>query len=305
MPKTATKKKKKPNTKTSAYDDMVEDDEIEDIEESKPKKKQKKKDTEFKLTERKLKLQVPGAIRPPKVSLNGQMLWLYGEPKIGKTTFANNFNGVWFIATEPGQDWIPTREPTIVNDWDEFLTLCEFIEDTKPTEFGDGTPINTLVIDTVDILYRMCFEAICDDLGVDDPGELPHGKGWSKLNVEFDSVMSKIRRWPYTLIVISHAKQLEFKTKGRKVDKYVPSIGAAGFRWCQGSADIILFAHSRESAEKDRNGDITGRIIEERVMLCHPQSWAMAGGRMSDKLPEILPLSHDELLNALKDNAND
>jgi hypothetical protein len=226
------------------------------------------------------------------------MFWVYGEPKIGKTTLASKFPGVWFLATERGQEFVECREPTMIGSWTEFLQICAWIETNKPKEFGDGEPIRTLVIDTVSLLFKMCQQHVCKGLGVEDPGELPHGKGWSRLSSEFERVMSKVRRWPYTLVCISHARQKEFKTRGRKVDRYEPDIGAAGYRFCQSAADLILYAHSTEHAEKNPDtGELTGNIFEKRMLLTQPQSWAVAGGRMTKDMPEHITLDYDELLS--------
>ena len=241
---------------------------------------------------------IPGAIRKAASSIDGTVIWLYGEPKIGKTTFASMLEGVWFLATEKGQKFVDTREPTIVENWRHFLEICNFIEEEKPTKFGDGGEIKVLCIDTLDLLFKMCQAKVCEDLGVTDPGELPHGKGWSKLSLEFERVMSEIARWPYTLLCISHSRQKEFKTKGRSVDRYEPNIGAAGFRWGQSAADLILYAHSNEVVQFDGEGNVTGEIQEQRALLCHPQSWAVAGGRMVGKagLPDVIPLDFNEFI---------
>lgn len=242
------------------------------------------------------RLTVPGGIRKPHADITRSMIWIYGEPKIGKTTLAASFPGVWFIATEKGQDWVEIREPTLVSSWDEFLELCAYIEENKPTHFGDGTPIRAICIDTVDLLFKMCNDQVCVDMGVSDPGEIPHGGGWGRLSKEFERVMSKIRRWPYGLICISHVRQKEFKSKGRKWDRYEPNIGAAGMRWCLAAADIILYAHVSEEVEKNANGEVTGKIIEHRVAQCHPSSTAVAGGRMANRLPAMIPLNYGELI---------
>ncbi len=47
-----------------------------------------------------MSFEVPGAPRPVTASLAGKMIWLYGEPKIGKTTFASELGravGRWHI----------------------------------------------------------------------------------------------------------------------------------------------------------------------------------------------------------------
>ncbi len=243
---------------------------------------------------------VPGAVRAPRKTLANAMIWIYGEPKIGKTTLASKFPGVWFLATEKGQDWISVREPSPIENWIGFTELMGQIITEKPTHFGDGELIRTLCIDTYDILFQYCFQYVCNKMGVADPGEIPHGGGWSKLNLEFARVMGKVRQLPYGLIIISHARQKEFKTRGRKIDRYEPYVGAAGFRWASSASDLILLAHSSEEVGYDEDNKPT-TIKETRKLLCHPQSWAVGGGRMSNMLPITIPLDYDELLKHFPD----
>lgn len=243
----------------------------------------------------------PGAKRHPAGTLARSMIWIYGDPKIGKTTLMSKFPGVWPLATEQGHEWVSIRPPTVITSWNEFIEFCVWIQTNQPRVFADGSPIYFLAIDTVDNLFKMCHDQVCSELGVQDPGEIPHGGGWGQLSKEFDRVMTKVRRWPYGLICISHARQKEFKTRGRKVDRYEPNIGAAGMRWCSGAADLILYAHSDEKPVVNEKNEITGQIREERLLLCHPQSWCVAGGRMSDRLPVTIPLSYDALIKYFPD----
>ena len=124
---------------------------------------------------------IPGAPRPPHANILKSVIWMYGEPKVGKTTFASKFPGTWFLATEPGHDWVTIREPTVIDSWKTFLKVCAFIDDKLPETFEDGTPISTICIDTYTLLFKMCQEQVCLEMGVGDPGEIPHGGGWGRL----------------------------------------------------------------------------------------------------------------------------
>lgn len=239
---------------------------------------------------------VPGHKRPPLSSLQGSFIWLYGPQKIGKTTLAAQFPGAWFWVTEPGQNFVEVYPPLLIQDWPHFLDICDFVRKERPTKFGDGQAIKTLVIDTTDLLYKMCEEYVCQGLGIEDPGELDHGKGWSRLSKEFERVITGIRRWPYTLVCISHARQREFKTRGTKKDRWEPDIGVGGARTLSSAADLTLYCYSEETVQRDEAGNITG-TGEERLMLCRPTSWATAGGRMADRLPDALPMDYQTLVD--------
>lgn len=243
--------------------------------------------------------EIPGALRKPKRGLDRTCILLYGPPKVGKTTVASKFPGAWFVATEQGQDFVPTRKPTVITSWATFCEWGAFMSDTKPTHFTDGTKIETIVIDTVSLLYRMCFVDVCNSLNVEDPGEMTHGKGWSRLTNEFERVMNTIRSFPFTLVLLAHARQKEFKAKGRTRDRWEMDLGAAAYRWCNAAADLIarMFVDTVVDTKDGKDGEkvVTG-THEERIMQMHPSSDAVAGGRMTDLYPEFINMDYNELV---------
>lgn len=242
-----------------------------------------------------LTITVPGAKRAPIGNMQGGMYWIYGMEKIGKTTFGSKFPGAWFWSTEPGQKWVEVYEPQIIHSWDHFLQICQYVVENKPTKFGDGKPIKTIVIDTVDLLYKLCEAHVTEQLGVDTLFDNDdRGKGWNRLASEFERVITKMRRWPFTLVCISHARQKPFKTKGRQVDRMEPDIGAGARRVLSAAADLILYAHAEDRVTYNDEGEPVG-TQEVRQLLCHPTASALAGGRMSHLLPKTLPLDYEEL----------
>jgi hypothetical protein len=219
------------------------------------------------------------------------MLWVYGEPKIGKTTWVNSLGGVWFVATEKGQEFVGSREPTYITSWKEFREFVEWIATAKPVKFSDGTDIKWLSIDVVDDLHKMCTEFVCKSLSVEDPGELDHGKGWARLRTEWYNVMNVVRRLPYGLVCLSHEKTVTIKAKGQQTSRVEPQIGASGYSWCRGLADLIVRMHAVDVPEKDSKGNVTGKIRTVRALRLHPDSSMVAGGRMSEFLPPVLATS--------------
>lgn len=233
---------------------------------------------------------VPQARRPVVFDLSRATIILYGPPKIGKSTLASQWPGAWFWATEPGQAWLDVYEPTVISDWDELLDLIQKVETAHPTKFGDGKLIRTIVIDTVDLLWKMCCDAICQRLGISSLADLDYGKGWSTASDEFQRALSQITRWPYGLVLISHSKEVEIKSKARKIDRTQPDMGTGGYRIVHALADIILYCYMNEQVTYAEDGTTITGVEEERRIRCQPLSNVVAGDR-TGKLPEELPMS--------------
>lgn len=239
-------------------------------------------------------LAVPGKVRPAMRSIKRSLIWLYGPQKIGKTTTMSHFPGLWCVATEPGQDWVEIRQPTLIHSWEHFLEFCAFIEETKPTHFEDGEPIQWIGIDTVDLLFRMCVDDICRQLQIEDPSELGHGKAWARLSAEFERVFTKIRRWPFGMLCLSHARDKMQLVRGQQKTKIEPDIGAAGMRCISAAADLILYMHSDSVPVTKEDGTLTGQIEEVVVCDTRPSSSIVAGGRMAHLLPQRLVLDRED-----------
>jgi len=240
-------------------------------------------------------VKVPGKKRKPKYDLARARTIIFGPPKIGKSTLASQFPGPWFLATEAGQDWLNVYEPTVIESWEDFLNVCAYIEEEKPKKFGDGKPIKTIVIDTVDLLFKMCHDDTCVTLGVNSPSDLDYGRGWSALSDEFLRVIAKMARWPYGLVFISHSKEKQVKSKARKIDIIQPAIMTTGFKVLLAAVDIVLYCSMDEQAEYDDEGEVTGVITEERIIRCQPASNIIAGDR-TGRLPDTMPMSYKELV---------
>jgi len=238
---------------------------------------------------------LPTKVQKPIYDLAKATTLIFGPIKIGKTTIANQWPGVWFLATEAGQTWIQTHEPTIIDDWPHFLQICGWIAKTRPKKFGDGKPLRTLVVDTVDLLFKMCFDSVCDELGISSPTELDYGAGWQAIGDEFSRVITKLTKLPYGLIFISHTKVKTIKSRARKVDRIEPDIMATGMRVISAVADIILYCSVKETAILGADGEPTGTITEERIIRCQPESNIIAGDR-TGRLPDEIPMSYKELV---------
>jgi hypothetical protein len=223
---------------------------------------------------------------------------IYGPPKIGKTTLASQWPRPLFLATEEGQDWVEDiLEPVHIDSWDLFLNVCHEISEAHPDHF------DTIVIDTVDLLFKMCLEDTCTSAGISHPADLDWGKGWNLVGSEWERVITKLARIcsvnQYGLILISHATEREVKSKARKIDKTSPTLMQTGFRAIHALVDIIMYCHMDEVVKYDDNENPT-EILEERRIACAPKDTLIAGDR-TGLLPEDLPMSYEEVAKYFPD----
>ncbi len=157
------------------------------------------------------------------IELQGKLFILHGPPKGGKTQTIASFPKVQWIATEPGQSYVPedqkkrlVRIPPGAKGWDKFISFCEggHMAKRKPM---------TTAIDTVAPLYYSCLDNVCKKNGWTHPEDAPHGKGWWHVRVEFQRVLSKLVHQcielESSLVFIDHSKIEEINTQTQVYNK--------------------------------------------------------------------------------------
>jgi hypothetical protein len=262
------------------------------------------------------KLKIP--LRKPKASLSNTCCLIYGPPKIGKSTLASQFPGALFLATEEGLDWIPSYSISII-DWDStemhvgddgrvvssFIGVCAYLNNEKPKNIpGTNVPLKTIVIDVVDLAYEMCFQHVCEISGMAYPTDLEYGRGWKLVRNEWQRVVTRMSKWPQSLLFISHSKTETIESQAVKRDRVIPSITGQGSKDVLALCDLVLYCYMGEHAELDADGKLTGEITEQRLIRCKPQNSVVAGDR-TGRLPAEIPMNYDELVKYFPDTGKE
>jgi len=199
-------------------------------------------------------------------------------PKIGKSTFCANSDNALFLATEAGLNNLSVYQVPIAT-WGEFLDACQQI---AAGQHG----FKTIIIDTIDNLYKMCVTHILQKHNLQHESDAPFGKGYALINGAFEKVLTALSLLPYGLIMTSHAQEKEVKTPTGAETRISPTLPNGARKIVLGMADLILFAEMQEV--RNEQGRITGY---ERVVRTKPTTIYEAGDRTS-KLPETLPLDY-------------
>lgn len=142
-------------------------------------------------------------LTPTTVSrdLKGKFIFLYGAPKIGKTTLAVQFPKNLLLGFEHGWNVIDGVYAIDVPTWGEFKKYIKQLSEPSIQE-----TFSTVTIDTIGLAYERCEAYICDREGVDKLGDVPFGAAYKMVDKEFEECIRKITQLGYGLCLIGHEK---------------------------------------------------------------------------------------------------
>jgi hypothetical protein len=241
---------------------------------------------------------IPSSKQRVKQDLTAAKVLVYGEPGIGKSTLCSKFPGCLFLATEEGQLYLDIYEPIVIKSWDGFTKVLNYLIKNKPKEFGDGSPIYTLVIDTVDLLFQYACDYIAQSNGVETIGDMEWGKGWRAAEKLFELALTKISHLPYGLVLVGHSTAATFKSKSSSVNKAEPALGTTGNRVINRWADLILYCTTRDVQVADDHGNL--KVMQQRVIYTQPSPQRVAKDR-AGVLPKCIPLDYGEIVQYFPD----
>ncbi len=219
-------------------------------------------------------IKLPTETQDPIFDIDHISMIIYGQPKIGKSTFCSRFENALFMATEPGLNYLKTKNVR-VNDWNECLELVSILE-------KGGHGYKTLIVDTVDQLWAFCTEYVRKSRKVESLVDIPYGKGKDLASTAFSDLIARIVRLDMGMVFVSHAQMADVETTNGKVSKFLPTIPERARAVILPLVDVIGFATSEITYTPD------GDRVEKRLLRVAPSSVWEAGdrsGRLSDPLP--------------------
>jgi hypothetical protein len=176
-----------------------------------------------------------------KTSLSGileqKTIVLYGEAGIGKSTLASEFGEVFFFDCAGELSDLEVYRGA-VTDWTNFRewAAAYAAEMAKPEPMYAGC-----VVDTADLLGTFCAAWVRGQLGVAHESDADWGKGWTLVRETFHTALAKLAALPGGLILVSHAKQVEIKTRNQVYDRNIPTLTGGVRDACVNMADLVLF----------------------------------------------------------------
>ncbi|MGG1916014.1 AAA family ATPase [Priestia megaterium] len=252
-------------------------------------------------------------LQPIKAStdLSSYTSFIYGTPKIGKTTFVHKLYGdrVLFIATEKRHKVLVGAHVQYVSSWIEYLQVLAQLRNKTIQERYD-----VVAIDTVENLYQMLEAYILSKYNKTEFGQVDWGKDWTDLKKDWKDGLQMIERLGYSPVFISHATQItekipvsgilqeqvnetmtlkeDKKTKEKYYEfaKYVPDLKDKVMAPINKMVDNILFM----TVTADESGQ-EHRVIHLRETL----QWK--AGSTFEGIAPVIPLSADSYKKAVEE----
>ena len=232
-------------------------------------------------------------------------LLVYGTEGIGKSTTAAQSPKPIFIPTEDGLDQIDCASFPLAGKLADVDAALQALLHEKH-EF------ETVVLDSVDWLERLIWDALCEQYGVSSIEKVDGGyaKGYTHALTHWRKVLNDLNalrsQRGMCVILLAHAKVEKFDDPEHSAyDRYSPRLHKHATALVNEWADAVLFATRKIITKTEETGFNRERTIAsglgkdggERVLRCVGSPACVAKNRFD--LPAELPLSWAALMQAM------
>lgn len=177
-------------------------------------------------------------------------LWLFfGSPKTGKSSFAAQWDKPLIFDLESGYSNIES-DIIIPKNYQEFLREIQNRKNLKP--------YNTIVIDTIDIVYEWVEQRTISTLNssfktsYNSIGEFPHGTGWAVARMNTKKFIFKdlfdITRTGKNVVIIAHEKAITITRNGKDETAYKLALPGQTSSTVSSLADAVGRVYSKSIA---------------------------------------------------------
>lgn len=218
-----------------------------------------------------------------------KVIWMYGSPFSGKTTFANKFPDPLMLNTDGNikfvdAPYIAIRDKVEANGrlspkrtfaWAMFKDVIEELE-KKDNDF------KTIIVDLLEDCYEHCRLYMYDQMNITHESD-DSFRAWDKVMTEYLSTLKKLMNLEYeNIILISHEDTSKDITKkgGDKITAIKPNLREKVANKVAGMVDIV--------ARVIADGDV-------RTLSFKTNEVIFGGGRLAASTSEI-PLDYDAFL---------
>lgn len=224
-----------------------------------------------------------------------RVIWIYGVPFCGKTTFANDFPDPLMLNTDGNIKFVDAPYIHIKDDvkvegrqtkrtlaWEVFKDVVSELEKKENT-------YKTIVIDLLEDLYEHCRLYMYQQMGITHESD-DSFRAWDKVRGEFLNTLKKLMNLDYeNIILISHEDTTKDITKkgGDKITAIKPNLQDKVAVKVAGMVDVV--------ARIVADGEVRSFCFKSNEVI-------FGGGRLKVNAKDI-PLDVNELF-AVYDEAN-
>lgn len=209
---------------------------------------------------------------------------IYGEPGVGKSTFAAKAPKPFFITTDGNYEYLESfcgakpEDHVQIGSWKEFKNVIDTY---------DFSEYETIVVDLVEDTYLWAANEFCKENKISHLSDFGYGKGYEILGQDYFITYNKLIAMPYNIILIFHGVSEVLKDRrGVEYTKYKPSnvIREKIVKQIEGRMRFFLRAYA-ETAESN-----TGRLKVARFLSLSPDGsteYGVARGLSEDCPPNV------------------
>lgn len=223
---------------------------------------------------------------------------IYGEPGVGKSTFAAKAPKPFFITTDGNYEYLED----FCNAKPEDHVQCFSWAEMKKAFARDFSNYETIVVDLLEDSYLWAESEFCRDNHLLHISDLGYGKGYGILGNDFFIEYQKLLALPKNIILIMHGVTEVLKDRrGVEYTKYGPSklIREKLVTQIEGRVRFFLRAYAEAAEGAD------GRLVTKRYLSMSPDGnteYGITRGLNSD-VPRAIPLDWDSFVSVV-DNAS-
>jgi hypothetical protein len=209
---------------------------------------------------------------------------VHGPPGIGKSTLAAHFPRPLFFDLDDGTSDLNVARINITS-FEQFEAACRAL-------LADHQGIETLVIDTVDVLDKLVRIRLCKKHKKDGIEEFPFGKGWVFLFEEFERtllLLDALIQVNINVVVIAHTavKRVYLPELPDPFDRYELQLYDRNAARLKQWLDALLFVNWNVRVQEGATGRVRGLGGKERAIFTTHSAAFDAKNRVG--LPERLP----------------
>lgn len=205
----------------------------------------------------------------------GKSILLYGTNSTGKTLNCVKADKVLLVAFERGINAINDVEYVAPEKWSDWVGIVK--ELTSPNTIEKAKEMYaTVVVDSIEPMFRMASDFICASYGVpsvgrDADGKKSRGGVWQEYRAEIERQNRKLLNAGYTVIFIAHEGARDMiDDKGDEYTRIYPRGDKASVDFLCDNCDFVAYA--RNQAPDENGKEVLSTLYLRATLAFHART---------------------------------